>query len=135
MTRRALFLTPLAACLAADPAQEVLDLVTGMAASLSAGNVKAFLAAFDPAMPAYEKLRANVTALVAQVEVESFVDVAGDEGDAQRRTVELNWRMRLKRNSDATASPGRDRRIKCSVAKQGRKWRITSLDAVEFFAP
>jgi hypothetical protein len=135
MTRRMLFLTPLAACLAADPAQEVLDLVTGMAASLSAGNAKAFLAAFDPAMPGYEKLRANVTALVAQVDVESFVDVASDEGDAQRRYIELNWRMRLKRNSDATASPPRDRRIKCSVEKQGRKWRITSLDAVEFFAP
>jgi hypothetical protein len=135
MMRRALLLIPIAACLAADPAQEVLELVTGMAASLSAGNPKAFLAAFDPAMPGYQKLRDNVVALTGQAEVESFVDVARDEGDAQRRTVELNWRIRIKRRGDATASPGRERRIQCRVEKQGRKWRITAFEPVEFFAP
>ena len=133
--RRALLLIPLAACLAADPSQEVLELITGMAASLSAGNPKAFLAAFDPAMPGYQKLRDNVTALLGQAAVESFVDVARDEGDAQRRGVEINWRMRIKRAGDATASAGREQRIRCHVEKQGRKWRITAWEPVEFFAP
>ena len=135
MKRRALLLIPLAVCLAADPAQEVLDLVTGMAASLSAGNAKAFLAAFDPAMPGFQKLRDNVTALASQAAIESFVDLASDEGDAQKRSVEIDWRMRIKRNGEATASPGREQRIKCRMEKQGRKWRITSLEPVEFFAP
>jgi hypothetical protein len=135
MMRRALFLIPLALCLAADPAQEVLDLVTGMAASLSAGNAREFLAAFDPAMPGYQQLRENVNALTRQEAVESFVDVASDEGDAQKRTVQLNWRMRLKRNSDATASTGREQVLKCRFEKQGRKWRITALEPVDFFAP
>ena len=66
MTRRVLLLLPLAACCrAADPAQEVLDLVADAAGALSAGNVALFLKAFDPAMAGYAKLRENVTALMA----------------------------------------------------------------------
>ena len=64
MTRRVLLLVPLAACCrAADPAQEVIDLVADAAASLSAGSVPRFLKAFDPAMEGYAKLRENVTGL------------------------------------------------------------------------
>jgi hypothetical protein len=133
MTRLAMWLIPLAACLAADPAQEVLDLFTNLAASLSAGNVPVFMAAFDPAMPGYAKLRDNVTALVNSSTVESFVDVVRDEGDAQRRTVELSWRVRIKRAGDATASAPREQTIRCRVEKQGKKWRITSLEPLEFF--
>jgi len=135
MMRRALLLIPLAACLAADPSREVLDMITDATASLSAGNARAFLANFDPAMPDYQKLRENVTTLLSQAEVESFVDVAGDEGDKQRRTVELNWRMRVRQNRAATAAPGREQLIKCRVEKQKGKWRITSLEPVDFFAP
>ena len=100
-----------AACLAADPSRQVLDMITDATASLSAGNARAFLANFDPAMPNYQKLRDNVTTLLSQAEVESFVDVANDEGDAQRRTVELNWRMRIRQNRAATAAPGREQII------------------------
>src|SRR5436305_10415149 len=39
MMRRALLLIPLAACLAADPSQEVLELITGMAASQAASGI------------------------------------------------------------------------------------------------
>jgi hypothetical protein len=86
-------------------------------------------------MPNYQKLRDNVTTLLSQAEVESFVDVAGDEGDAQRRTVELNWRMRIRQNRAATAAPGREQLIKCRVEKQKGKWKIISLEPVDFFAP
>ena len=135
VTRRALFLIPLAACVAADPSQEVLDMITGTAASLSAGDARAFLADFDPAMPGYSKLRDNVTGLLAHATVESFVDVASNEGDAQSRNVELTWSMRIKHTGDATAAPPREQRIKCRVQKQGRKWRFIAFDPVDFFAP
>ena len=124
-----------AACLAADPSREVLELVTGMAASLSAGNAREFLAAFDPAMPGYGKLRANVAALVAQGDIESSVEIASDEGDAQKRALELDWRMRVKREQAATAGPIREGRLKVRVEKLGKKWKVTSLEPLEFFAP
>jgi hypothetical protein len=92
MKRRALLLLPLAACCrAADPAQEVVDLVADAAASLSAGNVALFLKAFDPAMTGYAKLRENVTGLISQGELQSFIDPLEDEGDARRRAVQFRW--------------------------------------------
>jgi hypothetical protein len=124
-----------ATCLAADPSREVLQLFTEMAASLSAGNAREFLAAFDPAMPGYGKLRQNVTALVAQGDIESSVEIAADEGDAQKRALELDWRMRVKREQAATAGIPRQQRLKVRVEKRGKKWKVTWLEPLEFFAP
>jgi len=142
--RRLLWLIPAALLLAAaDPAQEVLDLFAGLAAALSANDAPQFLAAFDRAMPGYNKLRENVTALAGPIGVngtpltaiENYVDVMSDEGDAQHRTVEVNWRMRIKRGGDAIANAPREQRLRCKLEKRGKKWKIVALDQVEFFAP
>ena len=135
MTRRALWLIPLAVCMAAEPSQEVIELFAGMAASLSAGNAREFLGAFDKAMPGYSKLREDVTALAAAGYIESFVDVVSEEGDAQKRTVEVNWRIRVKRAAEATASAPREARFTCKLEKQGKKWKIVSINPPAFFAP
>ncbi|HXK06359.1 MAG TPA: hypothetical protein VMS37_28445 [Verrucomicrobiae bacterium] len=135
MTRRVLYLIPLALCLAADPAGEVLDLFTDLAGSLSAGNAVDFLSKFDKKMPGYEKLSQNVTALTRQADIESYVDLVRNEGDDQKREVEANWKMRLKVGNDATATPGRQQLVKCRVEKQGKNWKITVLEPVDFFAP
>jgi len=133
MTRRALLLIPLAVCLAAGPEREIIDLFTGLAASLSAGNVAEFLTAFDKKMPGYETLVEYVKTLMAQGSVESYVDVVSDEGDAGRRKVELDWVIRVKRDGDATARPPREGRLKCTVEKQGKKWKVTALEPIAFF--
>jgi hypothetical protein len=135
MTRRALWLIPLAICLAADPAGEVLDTFTDLAAALAAGNSVDFLSKFDRRMPGYEKLSRNVLALTREAEIESFVDLERNEGDDQKREVDANWKMRIKAGDAATATPGRQQVLKFKVERQGKHWRITSLDAVDFFAP
>jgi hypothetical protein len=136
MTRRVLLLLVIAACSrAADPAGEVLDLFTDVAASLSAGNVKRFLAAFDPAMPGYAKLRENVTALIAQGELQSFIDPEENEGDESHRAVAWKWSLRIRRGQDATTGVVRDGTVKARVEKRAGKWRITQLEPVAFFAP
>jgi hypothetical protein len=138
--KRALWLIPAALLVAADPAQEVLDLFTGLAASLSANDAQQFMAAFDREMPGYDKLRQEVTALVGPragngvylTEIASYVDVVSDEGDAQHRTVEVDWRMRVKRRGDAVSAP-REQRLQCKLEKRGKKWKIVSLTPLEFF--
>ncbi len=136
MAQRALVLIAMAACCrAADPAGEVLDLFTDVAASLSAGSIARFLAAFDPAMAGYAQLRENVTALAAQGEVQSFIDPVENEGTESERTVELQWTLRIRRGQDATAGVEREQTVKCRVAKLAGKWRITRLEPVAFFAP
>jgi hypothetical protein len=136
MTRRVLLLVPLAACCrAADPAQEVIDLVADAAASLSAGSVPRFLKAFDPAMEGYAKLRENVTGLVTLGEVQSLIDPLEDEGDDRRRTVQLRWTLRLHRGEQSASFTRREQVVKCKVEKQRGKWRIVRLEPIDFFAP
>jgi hypothetical protein len=143
MMRRAFWLLPIAVCLAADPAQEVLDLFTSLAASLSANNASEFMSAFDRRMPGYEKLQGYVNALVGPklpddtflINTENYVDVVSDEGDAQHRTVELNWRMRIKHKIDGTAQVSREQKLKCTLEKSGKKWKIVAMEPIEYFKP
>jgi murein L,D-transpeptidase YcbB/YkuD len=128
MTRRLLLELPLAAlCRAADPAQEAIDLITELAASLSAGNVSKFLAVFDPKMSGYAELRQNVTALIAQGDVQCFIDPEENEGDGQSRALQLQWTLRAERS--------REQLVKCQVDKQSGKWRITKFEPLTLFAP
>ena len=122
-------------CVAADPAREVFELVSDAAASLSAGNSAEFLRAFDKRMPGYAKLRENVTGLLALGEVQSVIEPVEDAGDAQRRTAQFQWTLRILRGSQATASTRREQVVKCTAEKQGGKGRITAIEPVEFFAP
>jgi len=122
-------------CRAADPAGEVLDLVSDAAASLSAGNAAGFLSAFDKSMPGYAKLRENVTALAALGDVKSIVEPVEDAGDDRRREVQFQWTLEILAGSAARATSRREQVVKCVVEKRGGKWRITKLEPVEFFAP
>jgi hypothetical protein len=96
--------------------------------ALANQDVDAFLDQFDTKMPGYDKLRDEIRDLfgVAQ-EIGSTIDVITDDGDDQKRTLELDWLLKI--------DNGEPRRqiVKCQVEKQGKKWRITALDPVEFF--
>ena len=135
MTRRALLLLPLVARLRADSAQDVWDLFASMASALSEGNAIAFMNAFDPGMPGFEALRANVTALLKVADVQSSVEVLEDEGDDRSRTVELDWLIHIVDFQDDAVMERRQERLKCRVEKSGKKWRIASLEPLQFFAP
>jgi len=60
-------------------------------------------------------------------EIGSTTDVISDAGDDQKRMLELDWVLKI--------DSGAPRRqiVQCQVEKQGKKWRITSLEPVEFF--
>jgi len=135
MTRRALLLIPVAASLRADSAQQVWDLFTSMAAALSAGDASAFLSAFDAAMPGYEALRAGVTALLREAEVQSSIELVEEAGDDGSRAVELDWLVHIVDRQDGAVAERRRERVKCRVENSGRKWRVTSLEPLQFFAP
>ena len=136
MTRRMLLVVPLVACCrAADSAREVLDLVADLASALSSGNVSLFLKPFDPKMPGYAKLRENVTGLIAQGEVQSLIDPLEDEGDDRRRVAQFHWTLRIERGQQVSSFARREQVVKCTMEKQGGKWRIVALEPIEFFAP
>jgi hypothetical protein len=128
MTRRMLLLLPLAAaCRGGDPAREAFDVITELSASLTAGNVGQVLATFDPKIAGYSDLRANLAALIAEGDVQSFIDEVENEGDDRARDLQLQWTLR--------SIGAREKLVKCRIEKQSRKWRITAFDPLTLFAP
>jgi hypothetical protein len=135
LTRRALLLAALAVPLRADSADQVWDLISSMASALGNGHAAEFLTVIDPAMPGYQELRSNVTALLAQTEVQSSIDLVSNEGDDGSRTVEVDWLLTMADSVGASGSTKRQEHVKCRFEKQGRRWRIVHMEPLAFFAP
>jgi hypothetical protein len=134
-TRRALLLGLAALARAADPAADAWEVVTGLAAALGRGSDVEFLAWCDPQLAGYSTLRANVSALVVAAEVESGIDPVKNEGDAQKRDVEIDWTMRLINRSGVGKLTERRETVRCGLEKRGRAWKVVRIEPVAFFAP
>jgi len=105
-----------------------MDVFRELAEALANRDAEAFLDPFDPRMPGYDKLRDEIRELVGMAqEIGSTIDVITDEGDDQQRMLELDWLLKI--------DQGEPRRqiVKCSLQKQGKKWKITALEPVAFF--
>ncbi len=117
----------------ADTHAEVVDLFAQMAAALSDDNAAQFMKLFDRNMANHGQLETQITALLANAEVASSVELMKDEGDERKREVEVDWYLELR--SRLRAGPLVQRRsvIQCQLEKQGKHWRVRSLQPVEFF--
>ena len=136
MTRRLLLFAAMAAPLgAADPAQEVWDLFSAMASDLAAADSSSFLAAFDPAMPGFQALSANVAALVEGDAVQSAINPVRNEGDARARAVDVDWLLHLTSLGDSSKVTRRRETLHCRLEKQGKRWKIVACAPLSFFAP
>lgn len=135
-TRRALLFAALAAAsLRADSADEVWEVLSSVASDLSAGHGGEFLSAFDPAMPGYEELRNSVTALLGQADVQSSIELVSNEGDGRSRKVEVDWLLRITESTGVSGATSRQERVRCGFEKQGKRWRIVSMEPLALFAP
>jgi hypothetical protein len=123
------------AVLRADEAQDVWSVLTDAASALSEGSAMRFLALFDRSMPDYRMLEANITALVNQDRVQSSIELLSDEGDSTTRMVELDWFLQVVEQQDTAGLIRRRERVRCRLAKRGKKWLITSIEPLAFFAP
>jgi hypothetical protein len=130
-----LLFVALAPRLRADSADQVWDVVSSIASALSNGSGADFLSAFDRAMPGYEELRTNVTALLGQADVQSSIDLVGNEGDDRARNVEVDWLLSIVGHADVSGATKRQEHVKCRFEKQGKRWRIVGIEPRAFFAP
>jgi hypothetical protein len=127
--------TLLAFALLADTHADVVDLFASMAAALSDPNVPQFMKAVDKDIPGYEKLKADITALMTQTEVSSSVEPIKDDGDLTKRTVDLDWYLQIRSLVQDGPIVNRREVIHCELRKDGKHWKIVSLQPAEFFAP
>ncbi len=85
------------------------------------------MAHFDRAMPDHDRLHRYVSALTSG-ELACSIDILKDEGDAQKRRLELDWALQL-------ASGRRRATVRLTIELHKRRWKVTALAPVEFFAP
>ena len=105
-----------------------MEVFREIAEALANRDADAFLDQFDRQMPEYEKLRDEIRELLAVTqEIGTTMDVISDEGDELKRSLELDWVLKFD-----TEDPRRQI-VKCRAEKQGKKWKITALEPVEFF--
>jgi hypothetical protein len=105
-----------------------MEIFRTLAEALANRDADAFLDPFDRQLPDYDKLRDEIRELVGTAEeIGSTIDVITDDGDEQKRSLELDWLLKID-----TGAPRRQI-VKCRIEKQGKKWKITALEPVEFF--
>jgi len=125
--------------------REAWDAISGVAMDLQlasrsadgreANDLPTLLAHFDQAMAGYAQLEANLKALTSIWLVEPALQLSGNEGDDERRSLEIDWAMTLTNPSDGGNSLRKEATVKCVVEKRGKRWLIVSLTPLEFFAP
>ena len=96
-------------------------------------NPSWFFRSVDPSMPDLEKLRAELTALLRRGEVESSLDMVSNEGDDQTRTLEVDWSMQILDDQTQIAAIQKEKRVQIRMSWQGKRWRIVSLQPLDFF--
>jgi hypothetical protein len=125
----------LAASLLADTPREIIDVFGAMAAALTDNNLTEFMGAFDKDMPGYAKLKTDVTALMNQANISTSVEPIKDEGDDTAHKMDLDWTLQIRSLYPDGPIVTRREIIHCELSKQGKHWKIVSLQPMEFFAP
>jgi ribosomal protein L21 len=79
-------------------------------------------------------LREETAGLMAAYDIGSTIEVVNDEGDDQKRSLDLDWLLVLtEKNVDNGRNETRRRVVKCTVEKQGKQWKITALEPIDIF--
>jgi hypothetical protein len=124
--RCAAFIIAATLAMAQTPAA-VLEVFRSAAEALSQKNSSAFLDVFDGDMPGYLTLRDEIETLLSSSEVGSSIEIVSDEGDDQKRSLELDWILEVEDRKP------RRQIVKVRLERRGKSWKITALDPIEFF--
>jgi hypothetical protein len=133
MRRREWILLPAASLLRGDEWQELTDWLGELAARLSEDDPEDFLHAFDKELRG--RIASNVRGMLQGWEVASTVDILSITGEGDRRTLELDWFLRLKPRSLVGATTERRERLAMVLKRAGKGWLILDLKPADFFSP
>jgi hypothetical protein len=113
-----------------DLPRDVEDLFRTAAEALADKDPAGFMGKFDSKMPGYATLRDEVVELLDHSDVgSSWEVVAYQGGEDPMRTLRLDWTLEV--NGDQP----RRQILKFGIERQGKKWKIVSLEPIEFFKP
>jgi hypothetical protein len=85
-------------------------------------------------MTGYAAFRDEIVGLLAAHDIGSTIEVVNDEGDDQKRSLDLDWLLVIsEKNSGNGRKETRRKVLKCRIERQGKQWKIVALEPVEFF--
>jgi hypothetical protein len=112
----------------------VRETLAGMATSLSAGNASAFLKNFSATMAGREELGVQVQGLVNAGEVSSSVSLLTVAVDADSAKVQADWYWSLQGRINTNVRKQRREVLRIALRREGKRWRVTELAPIGFFA-
>jgi hypothetical protein len=121
--------------LAADAQQQIFDLFSKIASALSDDDAAMFVEAVDPGMPNFQVFRRNIVALTDLADLTNSIEILTDKGDDTHRNEELDWFLEIVGKSDPHPVERRREVVKFRLERKGKKWKIVSIDPLNFFGP
>jgi hypothetical protein len=115
--------------------REAWDTLFVFAAALQNEDAVPDMEQFARAMPGYADLKSALTALWTRYKIEPSLDLKSNEGDDTHRTLQIDWILTLGNQQDPVDSTRREATLVFKLEKEGKGWRIVSLDPATFFAP
>jgi hypothetical protein len=133
--RELLLLVALPSALRGAISEEIRDVFALVASALAEGNPANLMEQFDTAMPEYRDLRSSLEALTAHAWVASSIRVDSEQGDEKSYSVELDWLMEIRPRGFRAQVERRRETVRCTLRKRRRRWLITAIGPISFFAP
>jgi hypothetical protein len=125
-----------------NPPQKIMDFLGLVAGALAEAHSQTprfpndpspFLDQFDSDMPGLAALTGDVRGLLAEASVASIIEPVTDAGDDQKRTLELDWILKIQ--GDPTQYTLRRKIVTITVEKRNKGWKFIAFDPIDFFKP
>lgn len=134
MLRRS-FLALCAAILRAETKPPIYALLSSLASYLSDGNAPGAMSAFAKSIPHYQIVETNVGALTAQADMICDIELLEESGDEIARAAQTHWFLQIKSKQENGPTERREQDVKLTFAKQGKSWKITSIEPASILDP
>ena len=133
--RRRTFLALCPAVLCAEPKPPIYELLSRLASYFSDGNAAGVMTAFSKSMPRYAAIETNVGALTAQTDILCDIELLEESGDEQARAAEVTWFLEIKSKESNGPTERREKDVKLTFRKEGKNWKIVSLEPASILDP
>jgi hypothetical protein len=125
-----------AAAPAGDPQAETREVLAAFAGALANDNVPDALTNVSKSMPDYEVFARNLRALLQQNDVTSSISPVSNEGDDQKRVLQLDWYLEIRSKSGELGLVRRRENVRCTVERSPKKkWMLTAIEPSRLFEP
>lgn len=117
----------------ADDRAALADYLGDAAAELSNGNARGFLKRFDPQMPGYAQLEAEIYGLVKIAEVASSAQILEFQTTDEGVSLQVDWFVELRPHGQNLANERRRDLLQVRLKRVGKGWKIQSLSPLTIF--